>query len=215
MKSDAWPFVPPTHRKKIGESPFRVRGSVYTGNLEALTKHVPGGLDAIAPEISNDATVAFLRNTIFLAASTYDIEPLMHLMRLFARLNRIPLDHFVRDGSRVAAEKDVVGKYRAQMRSASTEEMAARLPRIFVRYFDPCRAESLIVQANATEMRFSGLPASALGFYIWSSDGFVAGALESVGAKDVKLAWGNPLSDGDIEGIPVQSITCHITWTNT
>lgn len=215
MKSDAWPFVPPTHRKKIGESPFRIRGTVYTGNLEALKAHVPGGLDAIASEIGNDAVVAFLRDTIFLAASTYDIEPLMHLMRLFARLNRLPLDHLVRDGSRLAAEKDVVGKYRAQLRSASTEEMASRLPRIFDRYFDPCRAESLIVQANSTEMRFSGLPTSALGLYVWSSEGFVTGALEAIGAKDVKFAWENPISDGDIEGIPVQSIACRITWTNT
>jgi len=214
MKSDAWSFVPPIHRKKIGESPFRVRGSVYAGHLEALAKHVPGGLDAIAPEIGNEAAVAFLRDTIFLVASSYDIEPLMHIMRLLARLNRIPLDHFVRDGSRQAAERDVVGKYRAQLRSGSAEEMAARLPRIFVRYFDPCRAESLSVQANTSEMRFSGLPASALGFYIWPNEGFVAGALEAAGAKDVKFAWGNPLSDGDIEGVPVQTITCRITWTN-
>lgn len=214
MKSDAWSFVPPTHRKKLGDSPFRVRGSVYTGYLKGLAHYVPGGVATIAPEIANDAIVAYLRDTIFLAASSYDIEPLMYVMQVMAQLARTPLDKFIHNASSMAAEEDVVGKYRAQLRSSSTEEMAARLPRIFIRYFDPCQAECLSVQPSATEMRFSGLPASALGFYLWSNEGFVAGALESAGAKDIKFVWGNPSFTGEIDGVPVQTITCKITWTN-
>lgn len=214
MKSDAWSFVPPTHRKKLGESPFRIRGSVYNGYLGPIQRNAPDGLAGVAPKFGNDDLVAFLRDTIFLTASTYDIEPLMQLMRVGAELTRVSLDQFVREGAHSAAELDIVGKYRAQMRSASTEEMAARLPRIFIRYFEPSRAESVSVQPNSTEMRFSGVPTSAIGLYVWLNEGFVTGALEAVGAKNVKFAWGIPSSDGDIEGVPVQTITCKITWTN-
>ncbi len=214
MKSDAWPFVPPTHRKRFGEGPFRVRGSVYAGYIDGINKAIPGGLTTVGAEIGDSKVTAFLRDTIFLAASSYDIEPLMHVMRILARFTHTPLDKFIRDGSRDAAERDVVGTYRAQLRSASAEEMATRLPRIFVRYFDPCRAESTDVRANSTEMRFSGLPASALGFYVWPNEGFVSGALEAAGARDVRFTWSSPIADGELEGAAMQSIACRVTWTN-
>jgi hypothetical protein len=182
--------------------------------MDHIHKHVPGGLGTICADISNKDVEPFLRDTIFLATSSYDIEPVMYLIRTLAHLSRMPLDKFVRERSRNAAERDVVGTYRAQMRSASTEEMATRLPRMFDRYFEPCRAESLNVQASCTEMRFSALPASALGFYIWPNEGFVSGALEAVGARDVRFTWNYPFADGELEGAALQSITCHITWTN-
>jgi hypothetical protein len=215
MKPNVWPFVPPAHRKNLGESPFRVRGSVYAGYVERINKQVPGGLSTICAEIGKKDIEVFLRNTIFLATSTYDMEPMMHIMHALAKLNHTPLDKFIRDGSRGAGEQDVFGKYRAQLRSTSTEEMATRLPRIFGRYFDPCRVETVNVQAQATEMRYSGLPASALGFYLWSSEGFVCGALEAVGARDVRFAWDSPVPDGELEGVPLQTITSRVSWTNS
>lgn len=214
MKPDAWPFVPPKHHKTLGESPFRVRGSVYTGYLEGIQKHVPGGLATVCAEIGIKDIAVFLRETIFLAASSYDIEPLMHLIRVVSRLAQLPLDKFVREGSRRAAEADVVGTYRAQMRSASPEEMAARLPRMFMRYFEPCQAEAFNIRSTGTEMRFSGLPASALGFYVWPNEGFVSGALEAARARDIRFTWSNPSPDGEVEGAPLQSLTCRIAWTN-
>lgn len=214
MKSDAWPFVPPAHHKKLDESPFRVRGSVYTGNLEILHKHIPGGFATFAAEIKNKEIESFLRETIFLAASSYAIEPLIFLQRFLAQATRSPLDKFVRDASRIAAERDVVGTYRAQLRSASPEEMAHRLPRMFVRYFEPCQAESLHVSPGRSEVRLAGLPASALGLYVWASEGFIAGGLESVGAREVRFVWSAPSSDGESDGIPLQSLNGRITWTN-
>lgn len=215
MKSDAWSFVPPTHRQKLGESPFRIRGSAYNGYVQRVQREVPGGLPTVLAKLDDKDIAAFLRDTIFLATSTYDIEPLMHVERVLAQMTGIPLEKLVRDGSRRAAEADIVGTYKAQMRSASTEEMATRLPRIFERYFEPCRAESLHIQSTSTEMRFSGLPASALGFYIWPNEGFISGALEAVGARDVRFTWATPISDGEIDGVPTQSINCRATWKNS
>lgn len=215
MKSDAWPFVPPAHRQKIGESPFRIRGSAYAGYIHRIEREVPGGLPTILAKLDNKDVVEFLRDTIFLASSTYDIEPLMHLGRTLSQMTGTPLDKLVRDGSRRAAEADVVGTYKAQMRSASTEEMATRLPRMFERYFDPCRAETTQIQPSSVEMRFSGLPASAIGFYIWPNEGFITGALEAVGARDVRFTWATPISDGEIDGVPLQSITCRASWKNS
>lgn len=214
MKSDAWPFVPPTHHKKLGESPFRVRGSVYTGYLSYIHTQFPGGLTAVCAQIDNKNVEVFLRDTIFLAASSYDIEPLMYVMRVLTQWTKMPLDKLVREGAHRAAEADVVGKYRAQLRSTSVEEMVHRLPRIFVRYFDPCQSELMRVENTGAEMRISGLPASALGFYVWPNEGFISGALESVGARDIRFSWSTPVFEGELEGVPIQHMLCRMIWTN-
>lgn len=214
MKPDAWPFVPPSHRRKLGDGPFRVRGTVYSGNVEFAQKRIPGGWPAVCADIGNPLVEAFFRDTIFLAASLYDIEPLMHLLRAITRIERIPLDKYIRDGSRAAGEDDVTGKYRAQLRSTTAEEMSTRLPRIFGRYFDPCRAEPINIGKSSTEMRFTGLPASAIGLYVWANEGFVTAALEAAGAHDVRFAWSAPIAEGDLEGVPVQTLNCRIAWTN-
>jgi hypothetical protein len=213
MKPDAWPFVPPVHRKKLGEGPFCARGTVFSGNVEYAQRRVPGGMPAVYAEIGIPAVEAYFRDTIFLATSFYDIEPLMHLLRAMARIEGLPLDKRIRENSHVAGGHAVSGMYRAQLRSTSTEEMAERLPRIFGRYFDRCQAETQSVTKGATEMRFRGLPASALGFYVWSSEGFVAGALESAGARDVRFTWTTASPGGEFESIPLQAITAQITWS--
>jgi hypothetical protein len=215
MKSDAWPFVPPVHHKKLGESPFRVRGLMYAGHLERIQKNVPDGLSTVCAAIGIKDVEVFLRETIFLATASYDIEPMMHIMRVVAQLNHTPLDKFIRNGSHIAAEKNIAGTYRAQLRSTSTEDMATRLPRMFVRYFEPCRIETLSVQSNATELRMGNLPTSAMGFYVWTTEGFVAGALAAVGARDVHFNWISQASDGELEGVALQSIGCRVTWTNS
>lgn len=214
MKSDAWPFVAPSHRHKFGESPFRIRGTVYAGIIERTKRRLPGGLSSLSAHINHPEVDAFLRDTIFLATSLYDIEPLMHMLRATSLVAQIPLERLVRQGAHVAAEQDVTGKYRAQLRSTSPEEMAQRLPRIFDRYFDPCHVDATRIDSTGCEMKFSRLPASALGLYIWQNEGFIAGALEAVGAKDVRFFWTNALPDGDVDGVPTQSITNRITWTN-
>lgn len=214
MKSDAWSFVPPAHNKKLGESPFRIRGSVYAGYVKYVQKEFPGGWSTISAQINDKNIEVFLRDTIFLAASSYDIEPLMHLMRVLTNLTGTPLDKLVRQGAHGAAEADVVGKYRAQLRSTSVEDMMHRLPRMFMRYFEPCQSELVRVESANAEMRVSQLPASALGFYIWPNEGFISGALESVGARDIRFTWTAPVFDGEVEGVPVQRVHCRVTWTN-
>lgn len=215
MKPDAWSFVPPAHRNKFGEGPFRVRGTVYSGNVEYVEKRLPGGLSAVFTQIGIPDVERFFRDTIFLAASLYDIEPLMHFARAVARIEGIPIEKYIRRSSHFAALQDVAGKYRAQLRSATSEDMAARLPPIFGRYFEPCRAEVLSVEKDHSELRYSGLPASAIGLHIWACEGFVAGALEATGARDIRFAWTTPLPDGDVEGVPVQAVRCRITWKTT
>ncbi|MDI3288915.1 hypothetical protein [Polyangium sp. 15x6] len=213
MYKETWACDPSPGRHRIGEGPFRVRGVMYIGNFEYANKRTPGGLSAAYAAIDHPEVVAFLGRTIFLAASSYDLVPAVHFVRALAKLEGTPLDRFVRARARHAGEHNVMGLYRAQMRSSSVGDMAARLPRIFERYFDHCRAEMSLAAEGLVEGRFAGMPAPMLGFYLWCNEGFIEGALSGVGARDVRYSWSAPMPDGERDGTPLKAVTVRITWT--
>jgi hypothetical protein len=213
MLEKGWSFEPFSGPFPPGSGPFRVRGTVYSGALERVAKRIPGGLAAICEAIALPEVTAVLQDGLFLASALYDIVPLIHLLGAVSRSGGPSVEQLVRSGARAAAERDVQSLYRAQMKSASAEEMAARLPRIFNRYFEPSRAEGAVVAPGAMETRFERLPAPYVGYYLWSNEGFIEGALGAIGAKEVRCAFGSAAADGDMSGIPMVRVSCRVTWS--
>lgn len=185
---------------------------MYMGYFEYANKRMPGGLPAAYAAIGDPEIEAFLENTIFLAASSYDLVPVVHFARALAKVEGTPFDKFVRGRARYAGENNVMGLYRTQMRSSSAGEMAVRLPRIFERYFDNCRAEMSLAAEGLVDGRFSGMPAPMLGFYLWCNEGFIEGALTAAGARGVKYSWSAPIPDGERDGIAQRAVTVRISW---
>lgn len=212
MSKETWACDLSPGRHRIGEGPFRVRGVMYMGYFEYATKRTPGGLQAVYAAMAHPEVEAFLENTIFLAASSYDIVPVVHFARALAKVEGTPFDKVVRGRARHAGEHNVMGLYRAQMRSSSVADMAVRLPRIFERYFDHCRAEMSLASDGLVEGRFAGMPAPMLGYYVWCNEGFIEGALSAAGARDVRYSWSAPLSDGEHDGTPQRAVTVRISW---
>lgn len=213
MRKEGWSCEPFSGPFAVGAGPFRVRGTVLSGALDRIERRVPGGFAAVREAIGEPAVLAFFEDAIFLASALYDIVPLIHLVRALARLAGQSTDQLVRSGAKSAAERDVQSLYRAQMKSASPEEMASRLPRIFNRYFEPSRAEEVSVGPGVMETRFERLPAPYAGYYVWSNEGFIEGALGASGARDVRCVFSGPTPDGEISGIPLVRVGCKITWT--
>jgi len=213
MSRGAFRCEPPLPRARLGEGPFHVRGLVYNGTIDHVERRCPGGLQAFLASIGDAELSAFISSTIFLATATYDIVPLIMLLGPAARLEGIGIDRYAWMRANVAAGADVKGLYRAQLRSSGVLDMAGRLPRIFDRYFEPCRAELAGADASRIEMRFFGLPACMLGMYVWSNEGFLDGALGAVGARDVRFDWSPPKPDGERDRVALQSISTWITWS--
>lgn len=213
MQEKGWSCEPFSGPFPPGSGPFRVRGTVYAGALERVGKRVPGGLATVCATIARPEVSEVLQSSLFLASTLYDIVPLIHLLGAVSRLSATPVEQIVRGGARAAAARDVVTLYRAQMKSASAEEMAARLPRIFNRYFEPSRAEVSSIAPGTMDTRFERLPAPFVGYYVWSNEGFIEGALGAVGAKDVRCAFGSATPDGELSGIPMVRVDCRVTWS--
>ena len=133
--------LPATDRHPIGNGPFRGRGVLFNGYLEYIARRTPGGMDAVRAAIEDPAVVAFF-DQIFLATGSYDLSPLIHLVRAAARVEGTPLGDFIRERSRAAAGLDAAGVYRQQLKAASPEQAAGELEGI------PRRA--LVVRATWT-----------------------------------------------------------------
>lgn len=194
-----------------GDGPWRTRGVLVTGVVEYCRHRIPGGLDAVLEAMSPEMR-PFFTGSLFLASATYDLSPVVALVRAAAGLQGETPADFARARSRSSAKEAVARLYERQLSATEPVERARRLPKIFGRFFDPCGAEAVVVSDDRMHVRFSGLPEPMLGFYAWSCEGFVPEALRLAGAKDVQHAW-DPPQPGEVEhGVQLMSLLFRLSW---
>lgn len=206
---DACPL--PNAQFPPGTGPFGARGVLVSGIVQYTQHRVPGGLAAVTQRLDTQ-TAAFFDGSIFLASGVYNLSPVVAFVRVAANLQGTSVAEFVRARSRSSAKTSVERLYQRQLDSATPSEMAARLPRIFGRFFDPCQAESLTAEPGHMEVRFCGLPTIMLGFYAWSCAGFVPEALRLAGASDCRHAWDEPVCCGTRDGLDVADLSFNVRW---
>lgn len=203
--------LPVTPRHPFGQGPFRGKGMIFEGLRAYAAQRIPGGMDAVLAEVGDPDVKKFF-DQIFLASANYDLSPLVRVVRVVARLERTPVDQFVRKSARTAAELHIGGLYRQQLKVNSPEEMATRLPRMFGRYYEPCQAEIISIEQGHLRARFTGLPTLLIGNYVWSNEGFIGRALELAGAQRPRFEWSAEQADGELEGISLRTIGFNVTW---
>lgn len=204
MRCEPLPIAP-------GEGPFRGRGIIFKGILDYVEARTPGGLAAVRGALGDPALGAYF-DRIFLASASYDLGPLIHLVRVAARREGVGLAAFIRERARSSARIDVPGVYAPVLKTASVEAMAARLPRIFSRYFEPVVVEVVECAPGRLCCRFTGLPEPMVGWYAWSNEGFMAQSLTLAGARAPRVATVEEVADGALDGIPLRALTQLATW---
>lgn len=168
---------------------LQAKGVAFVGILEAA-KRAPGGLDAVRARLS-----PYFRERLepfYTAHSWYPLDELIALMRAVAQVRGADPQELVRDQAARAARQDVEGLYRQVLRSTTPREMSARLPRAFNRYFRPMRAELVANAQRWMEVEIGPVPATHAEFFRAINEGFVGGALETVGARSVRFEWVPP-----------------------
>lgn len=206
---DAEPL--PAHRFPPGDGPFGARGVLVSGVVDYARRRVAGGVDAVVAELP-PASRAFFDGAIFLASAIYDLSPVIEFARAAALLQGTDLPSFARVRAKASARISVESLYKRQLAARDPTEMAARLPRIFGRFFEPCRAEGVIAEPGRMQVCFCDLPRPMLGFYAWSCEGFVPEALRLVGATDIQHEWADVGDAGTHDGIPLANLPLTVTW---
>ncbi|HGG57228.1 MAG TPA: hypothetical protein ENK31_05485 [Nannocystis exedens] len=207
MRCDPLSFPP-------GEGPFRGRGLIFKGYFRYIEARYPGGMLGLRGDLDDRQQAAFL-GRIFLAMSFYDLGPLLHAIRLVARVEGASLAKFICARAEASARVDVPGVYAPLLKAGSIEAMATSLPRVFSRYFEDVQSELLRFTEGpprVLEIRFRHLPEPILGWYIWSNQGFVGECLALAGARPSVIEVGRVEDDGERDGIALRMVVMRARW---
>jgi hypothetical protein len=184
---------------RAGESPYKVKGHVYEGLFESTEKRCPGGVAAVLPRLADPGLQTFFRQR-FLAASTYDLLPLLEFGREASHLAGVPYATYVRGGARMKAEKDVHGLYRTMLRLATPGLVVGRLPRVMMQYMTFGVAAGRMLDDKTYEILVRGVPEPVRAWLTAAAEGFIPLVLETAGAKNVVMRPVRATPDEDSAG---------------
>ncbi len=196
----------------FGQSPYRVKGLAYLGLRDSFDKRVPGGMRGVVARIGRTEVEAFFEQH-FLPSSTYDILPLIEASQTAARICGVPWREFVRVGSRLQAERDLNGVYRAFLRLATPKLVVDRIPRILMQYMTFGAVEGQMTAPRRFEGVSRGLPRPVAPWMLAIAEGFVPILLETAGAKDAALLSHPPtVEEGSGAGLEHLTTRFSVSW---
>jgi hypothetical protein len=195
-----------------GTSPFRAKGNVYLGLLESTNRRCPGGVPHVLANLESGELRAFFEQQ-FLAASRYDILPLLAFSRVAAKLSGMPPLTYAKEGARLQAVRDTQGVYRFLLKLASPGLLAARIPRLYMQYFDFGSVESRSVGDRAVDVVLRAVPEPVIDWLLKVFEGFLPVAMQLAGARTIVAHADPPERDGETRGMPLASSRLHLRWS--
>lgn len=192
-------------------SPFHAKGLVYQGARDYFERQVPGGAAAVARSLA-PPLARFFTEQPFVAGGWYDVMPIVAISAAAASVAGLSHATLVRQNAAWLAHRDVNGVYRALLRVARPEAVAARLPRASMQYFNFGSAEGEQVGAGHYESTRTGIPQGLASWMTWCVEGFTPVALGYAGARNVTVEALPAFGDGDVLGHRTTRVTFHIHW---
>jgi hypothetical protein len=197
----SWPFPP-------GESPYHMKGLVYRTTVTYLNR-TAGRFEAVLKEVGPEIAT-FLRQP-FLAASWYDLGPVIALNDAAARVVDMPTEDFIRERTHAQALQDLTGVYSFVLKLASPLAVAQALPRLTSRYFDWGGVEIRKHSATYVEPIRTGVPRYIARWYFLAAEGFMLYAIEKAGGRAVRIEMAEKVR-GVENGISMCDLHFHVRW---
>jgi hypothetical protein len=188
-----------------GTSPFHVKGVAYLGHVDYAEKHIPGGAQAVAEAMHDPALRGFFQQK-FLAASWYDVFPMVPVWHTCAKLlHQNPTD-FMRERMRYQAASDIHGVYRFLLKLASAKAIALRLPRVMQQYFDFGISESRVAGPGLVRATVSGVPEAIAAWFRLAGETYTVIALGLAGVTFVQVRRLPVFPAGEAHGVRLVSL---------
>jgi hypothetical protein len=195
-----------------GEGPFHAKGTIYMGLLASTDARCPGGTTAVIDALEDDRLRAFFGQH-FLAASWYDLLPLLPFSQTAARVAGVAYGPYAKEGARFQAARDIHGVHRFFLKLASPRMVADRLPRLMMQYFDFGRAEGTSTGDKSHTVTGRRIPEPLCGWLSTVIEGFVPAAMQHAGARSIVARTDTPQPDGTAHGVALVRTQLHLTWT--
>lgn len=199
----SWPFAP-------GQGPFRIKGTAYRGHLEYVAEHVPGGVEAMRAQLTPDLSRFFEQP--FLAASLYDVHPLVVAAAPCAQALGISDEAFVAQRSRHQAPKDLTGVYRFLLAMVPTRTVAKRMPQLFTQILDFGLPTVTRDEAGIVDARIDGMPVAIAPWFGAVIAAYGEAALTTSGAERAVVRTSIGAPTGVEHGVAVASIDISVRW---
>lgn len=168
-----------------GKHPFRMKGLGYRGVFRRLSE--AHGRQAVLDSCEDDETRRFLAQP-FLAASWYDVFPMVALCQIGARLDGCTFTDFCLRHSAIQASDDVSGVYRALLSLLSPELAMRGVIKITKRYFDFGGAEILEIGSGHCLARRTGVPRYVGDWYSIIAVAYIEAVMEAAGAQELQVS---------------------------
>jgi hypothetical protein len=174
-----------------GTSPFHIKGIALRGLVHMVECRVPGGLDAFADGLDDPRLGAFVRQP-FLAASRYDLLPLLPLNMALARLLGTALEDLAHLQGAAQARYDATHTYKVIVSGGTLADLAQRLPRLGAQYYDFGAYDAYLEAPGRVVVRRTGMPAYVLRWFMPMHLGYVEEVVRLMGARHATASAREP-----------------------
>lgn len=188
-----------------GASPFHVRGAIYASIIHGV-RTLPGGMERVLDEIVDPRVRDFMRQN-FQFMGWYDVFPALPCGVAIARLRNRPFEAFVREMARESMLRLVPSMFRIFSRLGGPHLAALHAPRLFQMYYDFVDLRLTKVGDEAGTGYITGIPKYVAPQIINHVIGIIAGALESLGAREIEANYRDVTTSGSSGGFEL--VTCH------
>jgi serine/threonine protein kinase len=199
-----------THPFPPGKSPFRAKGTAFTGVFAAHDRLVDGGFARVVASLDPD--LREFCSQPFLAASMYDVLPLVPISVRGAQLAKTPFRDHVRTIGEMQVERDRSGVYKNLLGGSSAEEVLAKIPRLFSQYFDFGSIDAKVTSPTTFEGATRGLPAPFAPWYLLCGEGMMSALLAAVGATNMRLIRRPLVAEEEVQGVRLLTSRFVMRW---
>lgn len=162
-----------------GQGPFGIKGIGYLGHMRWVADHYPGGTEAYLLALSPSMR-AFFGQTFF-AMSFFDLMPLVCAGHTCARVMGMSFFDFVVMRSRLQAESDLHGVYRAALKLANPRLVATRIPNLMNQYFDFIESHMGETETHRVRFELRGVPSMFAEWIHAAYEGFAVVVVKATG----------------------------------
>jgi hypothetical protein len=194
-----------------GASPFHIKGIAYRGVVRLVEKQVPGGLDGLERELDDTRVAGFVRQP-FLAASRYDLLPMMPINLALARLLGRSIEALADDQGARQAAYDIEKLYGRLFAATTFDNLDVVLARFDAQYYDFGDCTGEIVEPGHLVLRRAGLPEYVVRWFAPMYASYMGHILRRKGASSVEVAPRPPRDAGVRGSFAIVDLEVDLRW---
>ncbi|MGH7293541.1 MAG: serine/threonine-protein kinase [Polyangiaceae bacterium] len=211
---DTWVGVPPLAPPlpcDPGMSTFHIKGIAYRGVVRLVEERVDRGLAGLDEELNDPAVSRFIRQP-FLAASRYDVLPMLPVNVAVARLLGKSLEGLASEQGIAQARFDARYVYRRLFDEMTFETLPAYLGRYGAQYYEAGECSAEAVAPGHALLRRKRVPAYVLPWLQPIHCAYAEEVIRLKGARTVQSKARPPTDAPTHKGIRVVDLDVDLFW---